>query len=144
MDVPQSPDPSIEVRRGRPAPLGATVLEGGVNFAVYARHATSLTLVLYRPGASEAGQEFKLSPRFNRTGDIWHAFLAGAGPGMAYAYRAERRPHDRPEIHRYHPPAELVDPYARALSGGTHWGRMETRPSSSCPSTSSKSATAPA
>jgi len=38
------------VRPGVPTPFGATPVAGGVNFAVYSRHATACTLVLFETG----------------------------------------------------------------------------------------------
>ena len=40
------------LRPGIPRPLGATVLSRAINFAVYSRHGTQCTLVLFEPGGS--------------------------------------------------------------------------------------------
>ena len=39
--------------RGHPLPFGATVERGGINFAIFSRHATAVTLVLFLPGSAE-------------------------------------------------------------------------------------------
>ena len=35
------------IRIGRPYPMGATSMDGGINFAIYSRHATAVSLVLF-------------------------------------------------------------------------------------------------
>ena len=111
--------------RGHPLPLGATVSRGGINFALFARHATAVTLELFLPGREEPVAAFPLHPRQNRTGDVWHAFLAGLDPGIEYAYRVDgpRSPRDR-----FDPRNLLADPYALALNGRRRWGDRSTEP----------------
>jgi isoamylase len=43
---------SFEFARGRALPLGAALERGGINFSVFSEHATGVTLVLYRAGAT--------------------------------------------------------------------------------------------
>ncbi len=64
--------------RGYPLPMGATVERGGVNFSIFSRHATSVTLILFSPLTGEEVAAFPLENRYNRTGDVWHAFIAGS------------------------------------------------------------------
>src|SRR5215510_3032844 len=108
----------VELHPGQPLPLGATVRYGGVNFAIASRYATSVTLLIFTPGAEEATVEFPLDARFHRTGEIWHAFLKELGPGISYAYRMHRVPNAEPQMHRFDLQMELLDPYAKALTGG--------------------------
>jgi glycogen operon protein len=111
--------------RGHPLPLGATVERGGINFAIFSRHATAVTLVLHLPGSAEAIAAFPLDPKRNRTGDVWHAFVAGLDPGVEYAYRMEGPVSVR---HRFDPLVCLADPYAPALNGRRVWGDGNTEP----------------
>src|SRR5579862_9110137 len=86
------PESSIlEISRGTPLPLGATLLRDGVNFAIFSRNATSVTLVLFAGDDETPLREFPLDPRFNRTGDVWHAFVRGLEAGVRYGYRMDRR-----------------------------------------------------
>jgi isoamylase len=112
---------SFEFARGRALPLGATLERGGINFSVFSEHATGVTLVLYQPGAQEPIAEFPLDPGLNRTGHVWHAFVAGINPGIEYGYRLRR---DRawagnwnayPDslTHKFDPGLVLLDPYAK-------------------------------
>ena len=46
------------VLRGHPQPYGAVLMLDGINFALFSRHATGVTLVLYRAGDAESLVEF--------------------------------------------------------------------------------------
>ncbi len=111
------------LKRGHPLPLGADLKRDGINFAVFSRHATAITLVVFPDTDSDSCLEFPLDPRFNRTGDVWHAFVCGLDPGTRYGFRADRKPNLEPHIHPYDPRHILIDPYAKALYGGSTWGR---------------------
>jgi len=116
------------VDRGNALPLGATRMEDGVNFALFAQHATHVWLSLFRPGQAAPFHEIALNPDFHRTGHIWHIWIGGLEPDFEYAYRLDRRPNARPEIHRYQPERYLLDPYAQVVVGGERWGvRAERR-----------------
>ena len=112
----------FEISRGSPIPFGASVRRDGVNFAIFSKHATAVTLVLFYPGDRESLVEFPLDPRVNRTGDVWHAFLQGLNPGIQYAFRMDRAPNENPLIFRYDQRHALLDPYAKALSERAEWG----------------------
>ncbi|MEQ8516373.1 MAG: glycogen debranching protein GlgX, partial [Chromatocurvus sp.] len=53
-------------------------------------------------------------------GDIWHGFLAGAGPGTCYGYRVYG-PYRPDSGLRFNPNKLLLDPYARELRGHFSW-----------------------
>ena len=113
---------NFQINRGSPIPFGASVHRRGLNFAVFSKHATAVTLVLFYPGDREPLVEFPLDPRLNRTGDVWHAFLQGLDPGIHYAFRMDRVPNENPVIYRFDQSKVLLDPYARALSERAAWG----------------------
>ena len=108
-----------EKAEGAPSPLGATWVESyrAYNFALYSRHATAVTLLLYddRDFATPVYQ-FRFDPLANKTGRIWHCWLAAdKAPGAKYyAYRVEG-PDDPGGGHRFDPQKILFDPYAPAL-----------------------------
>ena len=112
----------MQLRRGRPLPLGATPEPGGVNFAIASRFATAVTLLVSFPGAEDRVLEFPLDPRHHTTGDVWHVLLVGLPDDIHYAYRMDRVPNPEPRIHRFDPQREVLDPYARALTGRRTWG----------------------
>ncbi|MBE2244357.1 MAG: glycogen debranching protein GlgX [Burkholderiaceae bacterium] len=104
---------------GRPWPLGAHCVDGGVNFAVFSEHADAIELCLF----DAAGErETTRLPMPGRSGDIWHGYLPAAGAGLVYALRAHGR--WQPELgHRFDPDKWLLDPYAREIVGGLDWRR---------------------
>ncbi|MBX3643479.1 MAG: glycogen debranching protein GlgX [Rubrivivax sp.] len=101
---------------GRPWPLGATVDALGVNFAVFSAHATAVELCLYDPRGEAEVQRAPLV----RSGDLWHAHLAGAGPGLVYGLRAQG-PWAPSMGQRFNPHKLLLDPYARETVGSFRW-----------------------
>jgi len=109
---------------GRPYPLGASLVEGGVQFALFSRHATSVVLCLFEHAQqADPTREIGLDPSGNRTGDIWHIAVDGLGPGALYLYRVDG-PYEPERGHRFNPNLYLIDPYAKALTGGFEW-RLE-------------------
>ncbi len=115
------------IERGSPIPLGATVKRKGINFAVFSSHATSVTLVIYKSGEEKPVAEFQLSPGYNKTGDVWHAFIHDLNPGVRCGYRMDRHRDDKKNTHRFNKDAVLIDPYAKALSGNSEWGKLYRR-----------------
>lgn len=115
---------NFNVAPGSPLPLGVTVRRGGLNFAVVSRHARSVLLVIFAPGAEEPLLELPLDPRHHRTGDVWHAFIRGLDPGIEYGYRVLRRNAPPGPDSRAAESPVLLDPYTLALSGGERWGEF--------------------
>lgn len=96
-------------------PLGAVPKPGGINFAIFSRHATSVTLVLWFADAEGPSLEVPLDPRLNRTGDIWHVLIHGLDASVQYCYRMGRDVYSEPQLHRFSPGMELLDPYAKSV-----------------------------
>jgi len=113
--------------RGYPRPFGVAPREGGYNFAVFSRNATALNLVLFEPGRDEPVAEIPLDPQLNKTGDVWHVFVYGLPPTHLYGYRVFG-PYAPRAGHRFNPRHVVLDPYARTLSDGQHWGVPEMSP----------------
>ena len=109
------------VRRGHPLPLGAQARGDGVNFSVFSKHATDVSLVLFLPGEIEPVLEIPLDSRYNRTGDVWHVLVTGIDPAVEYGFRMDRIPNAHPQIHRFDNRRVLLDPYARGLAGLEGW-----------------------
>lgn len=105
----------LRTNRGKALPFGATLTRDGVNFAVFAKHATAVTLLLFRDGDAEAAVKVTLDPRFNRTGDVWHVLVHGLDAPVHYGFRMERVPQTS-VLDRYDANHVLLDPYARAVS----------------------------
>ena len=59
------------IEAGHPYPIGATVDENGVNFSIYSKHATAVSLHFYNSFGHETHQ-FELT---EKTDDIWQLGL---------------------------------------------------------------------
>jgi isoamylase len=101
---------------GQPAPLGATLRDGGINFAVATSVAEGVEVCLF----DEADQETRI-PLPGYDAGVWHGFVPGAGSGQAYGYRV-RGPWDPTRGLRCNPAKLLLDPYARAVRGEVSFG----------------------
>ena len=100
-----------------PLPYGAIVHDGGVQFVVFSRHATSMKVLLYNDVADpDPANSISFDRDDHRWGDIWSMFVPGLGPGQLYHFQADG-PFDPPAGHRFDGKARLIDPYARALAG---------------------------
>jgi glycogen operon protein len=99
---------------GRPHPLGATLEEGGVNFAVFSRHGTRAWVCLYDP--ADPLREIARHELATRTAQVFHAFIPDLGTGVLYGLRVEG-PYEPQKGHRFNANKLLLDPYARALTG---------------------------
>ena len=117
--------PPYAIKQGHPLPLGATVRRAGVNFSIFSKHATSCWLLLFEPGAQTPSITVFLDPHSNRTGQVWHILIEGLDAGAHYAFRFAMQPNPDPAVYRYDPPKQLLDPYARVLSGGAKWGTFK-------------------
>ena len=93
-------------------PLGATVLPGGVNFALYSRDAGAVYLLLFDRPDGPPTDTIRIE---NRTRFVWHAFVAGVKPGQLYGFKVLGN-FDPSSGRRFNPAKLLVDPYAKALS----------------------------
>ena len=104
------------VRVGVPLPLGTQESGGGVYFAIFSRYADRVRLELFdHPGDAAPARIIDLDSTSNRTGDIWHVWVEGIGPGQLYAYRVDG-PYEPNEGHRFNFNKLLVDPFAAGIS----------------------------
>jgi isoamylase len=107
---------SWEQVEGSPLPLGATWIEDeqAFNFAVFAEHAESVTLLLYLD--TDLVNPL-LSYRFdflrNKSGRIWHCRipLSEIGDARYYAYSVTGE--SGSALHSFDPQKVLLDPYAK-------------------------------
>jgi isoamylase len=98
---------------GKFYPLGATLLDDGVNFAIYSQHAQEVFLLLFDESDGEPTEIIRLS---NPTRYIWHVLVHGAGPGQLYAYKI-RGDYNPAYGLRFNDHKLLIDPYSKALTG---------------------------
>ena len=102
---------------GRAYPIGATVDDTGVNFAIFSAHAEKVELCVFDPQGRQELIRFLL-PQCEH--DIWHGFLKGAAAGLVYGYRVYG-PYSPESGHRFNHHKLLLDPYAKALRGEFLW-----------------------
>ncbi|MDX1993030.1 MAG: glycogen debranching protein GlgX [bacterium] len=113
----------FRLRAGKPLPFGATFVPGGINFAVFSRHATACTLVLYARDAPDPAAEIPFPPEF-RVGHVFAMVVYDIDAEMfEYGFRMDG-PHKPHEGHRFDFTNVLLDPYARLITGRDIWGEL--------------------
>src|SRR5271157_2456449 len=100
---------------GESAPLGATPVDGGVNFSIYSRQASGVELQFFnREDDAKPSRVIRIDPFANRTYHYWHIFVPGVQPGQIYGYRIDG-PYDPANGLRFDAEKVLLDPYGRAV-----------------------------
>ena len=104
-------------KHGKSFSLGATILPGGTNFSVFAKHSTVAQLLLFEDvNAAKPSRVIDLDSRMNRTYHYWHVFVPGIASGQIYAYRIAG-PFNPERRLRFDPDKNLLDPYAKCIAG---------------------------
>jgi len=99
-------------------PLGSTLTEGGVHFAVFSRHADAVDLCLYDE-AKPSRERSRIRMEKDHY-DVWHAFVPGLVEGAHYGYRAHG-PWEPAHGMWFNARKLLLDPYAKAIQGELGW-----------------------
>ena len=103
------------VTPGQSSPLGATIVNGGVNFSVFSRNAAAIELLLFeREDDPRPSRVIPLDPVISRSYHYWHAFVPEVEPGQLYGYRA-RGQFDPASGMRFDANKVLLDPYGRGV-----------------------------
>jgi isoamylase len=111
----------LNTEPGSPYLLGASLTHQGCNFALFSRHGTAVSLLLFdHADSGSPSHTLRLDPRVNRTGDIWHVFVHGLKEGQLYGYVVDG-PYVPAAGHHFNPHKLLLDPYAKAVLGNYHW-----------------------
>ncbi len=106
----------LKTSSGTPRPYGATVKKDGVNFSLFSRNGTSVTIVLFKHEKDESPYfSYTLDPINNRTGDVWHVHIEGISTGALYLFSVVG-PFSPEKGHRFNKEHFLLDPYAKAVS----------------------------
>jgi glycogen operon protein len=106
---------SHSLENGKALPLGASLVEGGVNFSLFSRHASSVSLIIFEDDGPDSAsrelkfQELKLDRWKNKTGDIWHCYIPGLKAGAYYLYRVDG-PYEPEKGLRFNANKLLLDP----------------------------------
>lgn len=97
-------------------------MPSGVNFAIYSRHATECTLVLFQRGDPQPMIEIPFPHEF-RIGDVFTMIVFDLDiETIEYGFRLEG-PYDPSSGHRFDASKILLDPYAKGVSGRDTWGQ---------------------
>ena len=110
--------------------LGARIRDGGCSFGLWAPRATRVELAL----VDEDRHQFNHDMSRDADG-VWTVFVHGVGPEQRYGFRVHG-PWDPAAGARFNPAKLLLDPYARAITGGVDYsGRSWTtsRSRTTCP-----------
>ncbi len=116
---------------GSPFPLGATLDEHGVNFAIYSKLSAGMDLLFFdHPDAEQPSRIIPLDPRTNRTFHYWHVYVEGIKAGQHYGFRVTgEKTDDRTQSLEMRPTLTLemrptlIDPYGIAVSIASNYER---------------------
>ena len=112
------------VEEGSSAPLGASLVPGGVNFSVFSKNAAAIELLLFDDETATApARIIPLDVQANRTYHYWHAFVPGLRPGQVYGYRAHG-PFAPERGLRFDGEKVLLDPYGLAITVPDSYDRL--------------------
>src|SRR5918997_4776454 len=92
--------------------LGAHVRDGGTTFGLWAPRATRVELALVDEDRRQTNVDLALG-----ADGVWTAHVPGVGAEQRYGYRVHG-PWDPASGARFNPAKLLLDPYARAITGG--------------------------
>ena len=120
--------------------MGPTLVDRGINFAVYSENATRIEIALFDDPESELPtQQFEMT----RQGDVWNVYVEGVGLGQHYGYIAwgPNWPYDEEWYpgstigflsdvdrngNRFNPNKLLFDPWGLALHRDHDWSKGST------------------
>ncbi|CAN5602041.1 hypothetical protein BH11CYA1_BH11CYA1_28820 [soil metagenome] len=104
------------IKIGSPEPLGATVTEHGVNFAVASESAAKVELLIFE---NKDAKQPTRTVDLTKTDNVWHGFVENLPAGTQYLFRAHGEYSPAADGSRINPNMALLDPYSKAITGGT-------------------------
>lgn len=110
-----------QIERGSAGPLGCLRVGSGMNFALYSKAATQVTLHLFQLNNDKPFLSVTLDPKFHKTGWIWHVWVGSLPHEILYAYSVDG-PHDPGKGFHFDPARLLTDPYSFGLNSSSVWG----------------------
>ena len=109
MTHPGLPAPSDDIN------LGATLDDEGASFSLWAPRATRVELALIGRGREQSNWDMGLGD-----GGVWTVHVPGVSPGQLYGFRVHGLWEPKTG-QRFNPARLLLDPYARAITGGVDY-----------------------
>lgn len=114
------------VRPGYYLVNGATPVRGGINFTINSIYATSCTLLLFKPQATEPYAKLKF-PESYRIGNTYSMIVFGLEINkFEYAYSFDG-PYDEAKGLIFDKNKYILDPYAKAVTGQSGWGEKQAQ-----------------
>ncbi len=112
--------PAWEAIEGTPCPLGVTWIakQHAWNVAVFSRHATHVSLLMFDADVTKPSFTLELDPLKNKSGSVWHCRVLHSDCPTAryYAWQIDG---PAPEVgfdwHNFDSEKLLLDPYAKAV-----------------------------
>ncbi|MFZ1412882.1 MAG: glycogen debranching protein GlgX [Micropruina sp.] len=95
--------------------LGAHVSDGGTDFALWAPRAVRVELALVDRDRNQTNLDMT-----SGEGGVWHVFAPDVTAGQRYGFRVHG-PWNPDHGERFNPAKLLLDPYARAITGGVDY-----------------------
>ena len=124
--IPMANVDGFDIRPGFYEINGATAIPGGVNFTVYSHGATSIELLLFRREEDEPFAVIPFPPHY-RIGNVYSMIVFKLNiEDFEYAYRVDG-PYDPKKGLIFDRTRYLLDPYAKAVTGQSHWGSTAPR-----------------
>ena len=106
------------LKSGKPYPLGATITDDGVNFAIFSENAERINLEIFKSiYDSDPAEIIELK---EKTAHVWHVLVPGLKSGALYGYRAFG-PYNPMKGMRFNSNKLLIDPYAKSIGGKINW-----------------------
>jgi isoamylase len=115
-------EPELKTSRGFPLPFGTSRHANGINFSLFSKHATHVSLCLFEKQQLEPLFELPLDPKINKTGDVWHVFIYEIPENLTYGYRLDG-PYEPLEGLYYDKRNIVLDPYAKRVDSTYQWGQ---------------------
>ncbi|MFW5442755.1 MAG: glycogen debranching protein GlgX [Methylococcaceae bacterium] len=113
-----------KIKPGQSYPSGSKPNEGGVNFSIFTRHATSVELLLFEKASSKQPfQTIHLERNINRTFYSWHVYVIGLTAGSWYSWRIDGSNEPKEAGLHFDKEKELIDPWARVVCD-MYWDRQ--------------------
>ena len=111
----------LRIYQGFTYPLGATWDGKGTNFALFSQQGVKAELCLFDNGKEGVPpREIARVTMTEQTDEIFHVYLPDVKPGQLYGFRVHG-PWDPEHGRRFNPAKLLLDPYAKAITGGPKW-----------------------
>ncbi|MBR6873192.1 MAG: glycogen debranching enzyme [Ruminococcus sp.] len=112
----------FECRPGIYTLYGASAMLKAVNFTIHSSNATGCSVVLFRRGEKEPFAVIPI-PDSYRIGDTWSIMIYGIDIyEVEYCYRFSGE-YDPKKGHLFDNKTNILDPYARAVTGQSVWGQ---------------------